>query len=468
MRIGFYGATGTVTGSKHVITLHDGRKILLDCGMFQGLGSDTRRLNANFGFDASTISAVILSHAHIDHSGLLPKLVKEGFTGKIYSTSATKSLTAILLDDSAAIQAYAKSDTNNSNGKGYDTEDSNEPLYTAADVTQTMDQFECVGFDETIHLYKDVTFSFTHAGHLIGSAAVHLSIREEGKTKRVTFSGDIGRYHSLLMKAPEPFEQADIIIMESTYGDTHRGLVSSSLEDLHSWIQKTCIEKGGKLIIPAFSVGRTQELLYLLNQMELENRLPALNYFVDSPLSMQATEVIKQYPAEFGNHLQRVLETDDDPFSFKGLRYIETVEESKQLEAFAEPCVIISTSGTADAGRVRHHIFNSVDQEKHTILLVGYCEAKSLGGQLLKGIESVDIMGHSLPVHAETGKIESLSAHGDCDDMCRWLACQDAGKVKAVFLVHGERAVQERFAAKLSVKGFTKIYLPEQGENVEV
>lgn len=360
MKLSFHGAARAVTGTKHVLTLENGKKYLLDCGMFQGMGAETDALNSEFGFTAAEISCLFLSHAHIDHSGLIPKLVKEGFSGKIYCTAATKDLTEILLADSAEIQMYEADYINKKRSAAIDPA---VPLYTTDDLPQTSALFETISYGEWIKADEDVEVLFTNAGHLIGSAAIHLRVTENGKTTSITFSGDVGRYRSALLQPPAEFPQADYIILESTYGDKMHDLAGNTIDNLHKWIKKTCVDKGGKLIIPAFSVGRTQEILYSLNQLELEHRLPELNYFVDSPLSAKATSVIKSYTDEYNDRLQNILKIDEDPFQFKGLKHVETVEESKQLVEYKEPCVIISASGTADAGRVKHHIFSCVDEE---------------------------------------------------------------------------------------------------------
>lgn len=457
MKLSFHGAARTVTGTKHLLTLDNGNKYLLDCGMFQGMGLETDALNGEFGFDAKAVKFLFLSHAHIDHSGLIPKLVKEGFSGKIFCTPATKDLTEILLTDSAEIQAY---EANYINQKRSAAIDPAVPLYTSEDIPATIQLFETVGYNEWIKADEHVEFMFTNAGHLIGSAAITLKVNENGKDTTIAFSGDVGRYRSALLQPPAEFPQADYIILESTYGDKMHDIAVNTIDNLHKWIKRICVDKGGKLIIPAFSVGRTQELLYSLNQLELEHRLPELSYFVDSPLSAKATTVIKSYKDEYNDRLQNILKVDDDPFQFKGLKHVETVEESKLVTEYKEPCVVISSSGTADAGRVKHHIFSCVDGESNAILMSGYCTTASLGGQLLSGAKNVEIFGDKCNVQAEVGQMKSLSAHGDQDDLVRFIGCQDSEKVKTVFLVHGEYLVQQELTARLARRGFEKVEMP--------
>src|SRR5215217_4256356 len=443
MKISFQGAARTVTGSKHLLTLDNGQKILLDCGMFQGMGAETDDLNKHFGFDPKKISVLILSHAHIDHSGLIPKLVKEGFDGKIYCTPATKDLTEILLYDSAEIQTY---ETEYINKKRASRKlPPYEPLYNSDDVTESMKLFETVDYDEWFPVMEDVQLIFTNTGHLIGSAAINLKINEGGNETTVCFSGDVGRYRSVLLQPPTEFPQADYIILESTYGDKHHDIKFNTIETLQKWIKRICLEKGGQLIIPAFSVGRTQEVLYALNQLSLEKRLPEVFYFVDSPLSSKATGVIKKYTGQFNERLQQVLAIDNDPFDFPGLKYIDSVEDSKKLADSSQPCVIISASGTADAGRVRHHINSCIGKTVNTILMAGYCGEQSVGGQLLNGADEIELFGDACTVHAEVGQLSGMSAHGDCDELVQFVSCQNAEDVKQVFLVHGEFKVQKEF-----------------------
>ena len=463
MQLTFHGAAQTVTGSKHLLSLKNGKQLLLDCGMFQGMGRQTDVLNSTFGFSAKAISYLVLSHAHIDHSGLIPKLYKEGFRGPIYCTPATKDLAKILLLDSAEIQqSDAKYINKKRVRKGLPLF---EPMYSIADATDCFELFAPVAYGTWFTIDESIEVLFTDAGHIIGSAAVSLRIKE-ATTTHLTFSGDVGRYTDALLKAPQPFPQADHIILESTYGDKLHTEVNTT-ETFHYWIQKTCIEKKGKLIIPAFSVGRTQELLYALNGLANAGTLPAINYYVDSPLGKEATDVIKSHPENFNAAVQDVLLHDKNPFDFKGLIYIASADESKQLNFLEAPCVIISSSGMAEAGRVRHHIKNNIEDANNTILMVGYASPWSLAGKLLGGVKQVDIYGTDYTVKAEIGSMKSMSAHGDSDDLIQFIAGQDAQKTKNVFLVHGDYNVQKEFAVKLEAKGFA-VTIPALHERIEL
>jgi metallo-beta-lactamase family protein len=460
MKIAFHGAARTVTGSKHLITLKNGNKVLLDCGMFQGMGKETDVLNREFGFEPGEVTAMILSHAHIDHCGLIPRLVKHGFKGRIFCTDATKELSGLLLEDSAEIQENdVKYQNKGSKAQGNPLV---QPLYTLEDAKNCMQHFYPQSYGQWFPVIDGVEAMFTDAGHIIGSGCVHIRITENGVTRSLTFSGDVGRYRDVILKSPQTFPQADYILMESTYGNSLHEDVTTSVDMLLSWINRTCIEHKGKLIVPAFSLGRTQEILYAFNQLELEGRLPQLDYFLDSPLSTSITGVIKKYPQYFNKTIQKVMESDNDPFMFTGLKYIKSVDESKMLNYRNEPCVIISASGMAEAGRVKHHISNNIENSHNAILMTGYCEPNSLGGRLLSGAKEVGIFGVQHEVNAEIGAIKSMSAHGDYEDLSQWLACQDPQKVQKLFLVHGEYDVQIAFKNRLVKKGFLDVEIPER------
>lgn len=465
MKIAFHGAARAVTGSKHLITLNNNIQILLDCGLFQGMGDITDDLNEAFGFDPAKVTYMILSHAHIDHCGLLPKLVSEGFSGSIFCTPATRDLARILLLDSAKIQMQ---DAEYANKKIKQVEDQEMPLYTDKDVNQTLSQFKTIPYDQDFSIDPNISLRFTDAGHIVGSAAVHLKITESGKETHITFSGDVGRYGDLLLKSPQTFPQADYIIMESTYGDSLHADLEPIENMLLQIIKNTCEVKKGKVIIPAFSVGRTQELLYALNSLELKNQLPDVRYYVDSPLSLEATQVLKDHPEVYNNGVKEVFKIDHDIFDFKGLKFIESVEESKSLNSDDRPCVIISSSGMAEGGRVRHHIKNNISDRKNTILMVGYATSNSLAGRLIAGQKRVWLFGQEYDVHAEVRSIKSMSAHGDYEDLLQFLSVQDPAKVKQLFLVHGEYEVQQKFAQRIINNGFKNVNIPEYHQEFQL
>ena len=466
MKISFHGAARTVTGSKHLLHIHPGIKILLDCGMFQGMGKQTIELNSSFGFEPSEINYMVLSHAHIDHIGLLPKLVKDGYKGKIYCTPATAALAKLLLLNSAHIQQGDAKYINKQRSK--ENKEPVEPLYGQEDVMEVLPLFETVPYGEHYKIADGIELFYTDCGHIIGSAAVNLRIKEKGKEIRLTFSGDVGRYGDLLLRSPQPFPKTDYIIMESTYGDKLHDKTISTTDKLLQHIVQTCIERKGKLIIPAFSLGRTQEILYMLNQLELENRLPTLDYYVDSPLSIEITETTKKYPDYFNDTVKDLLRNDADVFRFKGLQYTDSVEESMVLNDVKEACVIIAASGMAEAGRVKHHIAHNIDNARNTILMTGYCEPNSLGGWLKTNPDHVNVFGKPFEVRAEIAEITSLSAHGDYNDLCQWLECQSKNDVKKLFLVHGEYEVQQKFKERLIGIGFADVEIPDMHQTIDL
>ncbi len=463
MKISFHGAARTVTGSKHLITLQNGKKILLDCGLFQG-GRELEILNLEFGFIPSEVNALVLSHAHIDHSGLIPKLVKDGFSGKIFCSEATFDLVKILLKDSAKIQ---EDDTNYINKKRKEKGLKQiMPLYTSKDVDSAISLFYPQKMNETFDVLEEAKCLYTDAGHILGSCVVNLSIREKENWTKICFTGDIGRYSNPILKSPEKFPQADYIICESTYGDTLHDDLEINEKTLEDIINHTCVEKKGKLLIPAFSVGRTQELVYALNKLSVNGKLPKIKVYVDSPLSFQATEVTKNHPECFNKTIKKFLEIDEDPFSFIGLEYITEREDSKALNSKNEPCIIISASGMAEFGRIKHHIANNISSEKNTILIVGYCEPNSLGSKLQSEETNIRIFGEFYQKNAEIKKIKSFSAHADYSDLIFFLSCQDPKRIKKLMLTHGEYEVQLSFKAKLVKKGFDFVEIPKLGEEI--
>lgn len=464
MKIAFHGAAGTVTGSKHLITLNNGKKILLDCGMYQGHGKDTDIWNRDFGFNPADVNYLVLSHAHIDHSGLIPRLVREGFRGKIVATPATRDLAEILLLNSADIQ---KSDTIYLNKRrAKEGKKPLEPLYTDDDVKLAMTLFKQLNVNTPYALDEDIEVTLYEVGHIIGSSTIYLKIKEDGKTRTLAFSGDVGRYGDPILHSPQPFPQVDYMIVESTYGDKLHETAETYASSLKRHVEDTCVRKKGKLIIPAFSVGRTQELLFALNELENNGELPRVDYFIDSPLSIQATGVVKKHPECFNKTVHKIMLTDFDPFLFNGLRYIESVEESKRLNDYPRPCVIISASGMAEAGRVKHHIANSIGESRNTILLVGYCEPQSLGARLKRKPDEVSIFGDRFKVRADIHTVDSMSAHADYNDLSQYLSCQVPEEVEKLFIVHGEPEVQEEFREKLLKKGFRDVIIPKRHEEI--
>jgi metallo-beta-lactamase family protein len=462
MKITFIGAAREVTGSKHLLTTESGTNILLDCGLFQGKGLETDSMNRNLPVDPKTIDYLILSHAHIDHSGAIPFYVKNGFKGIIICTNATRDLCSILLADCGKIQEMDTKTNNKKRGKqGLPPL---EPLYTLADAQKSLNFFISVSYNFEFRVNDEVTLSFTDTGHILGAAAINLKINEKGKEKHLCYTSDIGRYENAIIRDPQPFPQAEYIITESTYGDRLHDNKADSQDKLAAIVRQTCSVKRGKLIIPSFSVGRTQEIVYALNKLHNIGKLPKVNIYVDSPLSVNATNIMRMHPECFNEEIRQTMVEDPDPFGFNNLYYIQAAEDSIRLNNINEPCIIISSSGMMEAGRVKHHLANNISNPKTTILVVGYCEPRTLGAKIKRGEKQVSIFGTSYEVKADVEVLESYSAHGDYFEMIKYLNCQDKKKLKNIFLVHGDYEVQQKYKTTLENNRFKNIEIPEQGQ----
>ncbi len=473
MKIKFCGAAREVTGSAHLLTLEDGFKILLDCGLYQGGGDDDGQarearvpdspmlhFNEKWLFDPAEIGCLVLSHAHIDHTGRVPKLVSNGFTGRIYATMATRDLCAIMLLDSAKIQ---EGDAEYYNRKKGFNDPPREPLYTVEDVSQTLKQFVGYNYEQWFDIHPNVRVMYRDAGHILGSATVTLEITEGDRTIRLGFSGDIGRPNRPILGDPLPMPPLDYLICESTYGDREHESEPDEVDRFLEIVKHTCLEKRGKLIIPAFSVGRTQEIVYMLDRLEQAGRLPKIPVFVDSPLAVNATEVFINHPECFDSEVHRYMLSDQNPFGFNGLSYIRTVDGSKQLNVSQQPCIIISASGMMNAGRIQHHLLNNIENSRNTFLIVGYCTPNTPGGQLRAGAKSLYIMGQHKQVLADVEVMDSFSAHGDRVEMLEMMRNQTA-TAKKVWLVHGTLDRQEKWRDYLLAHGFKAVGIPELGE----
>lgn len=458
MKVKFLGAAREVTGSKILLTVNSGKRILLDCGMFQGKGLETDEMNRDLGFDPSTTDHVILTHAHIDHSGLIPYLYKNGFRGSIVCTNATRDLCSIMLADTAFIQEHDTRTFNKRRAKkGMPLV---TPIYSQEDAKECMALFIGVPTDMNFRIDENIKVRFTNTGHMLGSGVANLTINENGKTTRIAYTGDIGRPSNRILASPHPFPQADILITESTYGDRlHQDRVSAD-EELLKTVNHTCIDKKGKLLIPSFSVGRTQEIVYSLNNFFNEGKLPKIDIFVDSPLAVNATTIFRMHPECFNKEILNIMENDADPFGFNRLTYITRHEDSKKLNDYKKPCIIISASGMMEAGRIKHHLANNISDDRNTILVVGYCSPLTLGARIARGDKEVSIFGTTYQVKAEVKIIDSFSGHGDYNEMIDFLSCQEKSSVKTTFLVHGEYETQLKYASRLHESGFDTIQIP--------
>lgn len=463
-----HGAANMVTGSKHLLDLPNGRRILLDCGMFQGEGRDSDAKNRRFGFDPKSIDAVVLSHAHIDHSGLIPRLVAEGFRGPIHATAATRDLCEIMLTDSAFIQENDyRYDAKRAKKQGREMSEIG-PLYSREDVEPAMALFNIVPYRTATEILPGVTLTFKDAGHILGSASVHLAVEENGRTKRITFSGDVGRYVDRLLPDPEAFPQADVIICESTYGDRDHPVLQEKKDELLMHVQKVCVEQQGRLIIPAFSIGKTQEILYTLNHLFNEGRLPRIPIFVDSPLSINATAIYRKHSELLQENIRAELKKDPDLFGFPGVEFIREAARSMELNTQEGPSITIAASGMMDAGRIRHHLLHGLADPRNAVLIVGFCAPGTFGARLMDRPKEVTLFGETIPVRASLLRMESYSAHADRGELVRWIGCQDASRVKDVFLVHGVEHSLNGLRDLYLSKGFKKISIPEQGQRFEL
>ncbi|HOP03302.1 MAG TPA: MBL fold metallo-hydrolase [Tenuifilaceae bacterium] len=464
MEIQFNGAVREVTGSKHLITTNSGKKILLDCGMYQGKGLETDEMNRDLGFDPRDIDHIILTHAHIDHSGLIPYVYKQGFRGSVICTFATRDLCSIMLVDSGFIQERDVYYFNKKRArKGLKPV---EPLYNKDDARDAMELFIGVPYNRKFNIDNSINVKFTNTGHMLGSGVANIEITEDGTTKRIAYTGDIGRPSNRILKNPDAFPQTDILICESTYGDRLHNESDRGEEDLLDVVYDTCVRKGGKLIIPSFSVGRTQDLVYSLNNFYNEGRLPKIDIFVDSPLATNATEIFRIHPECFNKDILEIMETDPDPFGFNTLHYTKSVDESKSLNFYDKPCVIISASGMAEAGRVKHHLANNISNPKNTILFVGYCAPTTLGARIMSGAKRISIHGFEYEVNADIRRIESYSGHGDYKEMIDFLKCQDFKKITDTILVHGDQKPMEFYKHKLKQEGLKNVHIPQKNDTL--
>jgi metallo-beta-lactamase family protein len=465
MKIKFCGAAQFVTGSAHLIELDNGFKILLDCGLFQGKGAHIWEWNNSWNFTPAEIDCMVLSHAHIDHCGRIPKLVKDGYDGPIHATHATRSLCAVMLLDSAKIQEMDVMWHNEKilKKRKKKTHAVREPLYTTEDVGLAMIRFEGHPYERWEQIHPDVQVLFRDAGHILGSASVTLKIMENGKETVIGFTGDIGRPYRPILRDPLPMPPVDYLICESTYGDrVHESEPEQSTQFLEV-IRHTCVEKKGKLIIPAFSLGRTQELVYMLDKMENAGLLPRIKVYVDSPLAINVTHIFGLHPECFDSEINEYLLTDENPFGFNNLIYVKDVEGSKALNHSEEACIIISAAGMMNAGRVRHHLYNNIENPKNTFLMVGYCSPETPGGVLRAGATTINIFDEEKVVRADVVIMDSFSAHGDKKEMYEFILNQKP-TLKRMFLVHGELETQTNFKYFLQSRGFETIDIPKPGE----
>ena len=460
----FMGAARNVTGSRYMIETNN-TTVLVDCGLYQERDFQKRNWEP-FRFSPKNLEAVFLTHAHLDHSGLLPKLVKEGFRGKVYCTPATADIAKIILLDSAHLQeedaAYKKKRHLREGRKGPYPE---QPLYTTADAEKTFPLFEPVAYNQTVDIGHGIEATFFDAGHVLGSAMIKLRISQGGEKRSIVFSGDIGRWNRPMLGDPSVFKWTDYIVMESTYGDrVHEGTedISGELAD----IVKTTYAAGGNIVVPSFALQRSQEILYYLDILNMKKQIPQLDVYLDSPMAIKITEVYKRYAELMDQDMKELLQNHNSPFEFPGLKMVETVEESKALNSMSK-IMIIAGAGMCTGGRIKHHLANNISRPECTILCVGYQAAGTLGRLILDGAKNVRIHGQQYPVRARIARIQGFSAHADRDDLMRWLSAL-AVTPKHIFITHGEIESAEEFSRFLSQTNGYENSVPKFGDTVRL
>jgi metallo-beta-lactamase family protein len=467
MKLTFHGAAQTVTGSMHELAVN-GRRYLLDCGLYQGRRQEARQRNAHFPFPPSQVDAVVVSHAHIDHTGNLPTLVKAGFSGPIYATPATTDLCFSMLPDSAHLQEkdaefIAKRKSRRRNLGQEDETAPVEPLYSIADAEKALELFRPVLEDTGKEIGPGVRYRPFDAGHMLGSTALVFDLEQDGLHRRLAFSGDVGRPNLPIIRDPETMPPVDYLIMESTYGDRLHKDIGSVKTKLADAINRAC-ERGGRIVAPAFAVGRTQQLVLLLHELIEEQRIPSLPMFVDSPLAVNVTEVFRRHTYLFDDETRHFLDNGDDPFGFKLLRYVREVSESKALNDLRGPFLVLSASGMCEAGRVLHHLRNSIENPRNMVLITGFQAENTLGRKIVEKWPEVPIFGEPVPLRAEVVKLNELSGHADQHELLAWLKPM-VNSLRRVFLVHGEPAQSAALAKAIENVYGLKVTVPARGES---
>ncbi|HUT52905.1 MAG TPA: MBL fold metallo-hydrolase [bacterium] len=464
-----WGAAGEVTGSKHLLEL-EGRQIVLDCGMFQGKRKEAREKNENFPFDPSAVESLILSHGHFDHTGAIPIIVKKGFAGNVYCTPATREISSLVMMDSAHLQAKDAEYVTKKRAKGEDQEAvvPVEPLYTEQDVVAGLSCFMTVSYHREFPVGDGIRASFYDAGHILGSALTRLTIGKGPNAPALGFTGDLGRTRMAIIRDPEALPPVDWLICESTYGNRRHDPITRAMDELAEVVNQVW-ERRGKLIIPAFAVERTQELVYYLHLLRDQNRIPEIPVFVDSPMAVNATSVFRTHPECYDQETrQAFLDHHQNPFGFETLRFVSSTEESKRLNKRSEPCVIISSSGMCEGGRILHHLANNVSNPNTVILIVGFMARNTLGRRLADREKEVKIFGQRYPVKARVKIINAFSAHADYEEIKAWINRLDRDRLKSVFLVHGETEAQENLKKVLLEDGVRRVEILKYGEAVEL
>lgn len=461
-RVKFLGGTRTVTGSMHMIAL--GRsKLLIDCGLFQGRRDESFEKNSRFPFDPRELGACILSHAHIDHSGNIPSLVKRGFGGRIYATEATRDLCAAMLPDSGHIQEEDVKFVNKLQREK--RLPPRAPLYTRRDAEASLRRFRGYRYRVPVEVADGVSVTFYDAGHVLGSATPLVELRENGESRRLAYAVDLGRKNMPILRDPETPPDVDYLIVESTYGGRTHASMEEAAETLARTVRAT-VERKGKIIVPSFALERTQEIVYFLSMLIRENRIPDIPIYVDSPLAVDITEVFRRHEECFDEETLRRIRGNDDPFGTKRIKYVTDVADSKKLNGDPRPMIIVSASGMCEAGRILHHLRNNIQNPANTILIVGYAAKNTLGRRIVERAPIVRIFGEEHALRAEVVVMNAFSAHADQRDLVDYIAPLK-GRLKKVFVVHGEEDQSEKLAALLAEKGFP-VHVPFPEEEFEL
>lgn len=463
MKLTFCGGARTVTGSSYLLDAA-GKKILIDCGMFQG-GKRLRERNfGDYPYDPTEIDFIVLSHSHIDHCGLIPRLVKDGFRGRVFATKATVDLVGIMLPDSGHIQTMETEWINRKNSRA--GRPLVEPLYTVEDAYDSLEYFQGIDYYETQTLTPEIALKFYDAGHILGSAIIELLVTENGYQEKLVFSGDLGKSNQPIIRDPDVVEEADYLIVEGTYGTREHELEEQKLEFLQKIIHETVAQQGN-IVIPSFAVGRTQELLYFLSQLMREQKIPNVPIYIDSPLAISATEIFSRHPECFDVEMRQMLFSGKDPFDFPEVIYTKTADESRQINNLPGGALIISASGMAEAGRIKHHLKHNLWRPESTVLFVGYQAEGTLGRRIKDGAKKVKLFSEEIMVRARVETIDGFSAHADRSELIAWVS-KFRKKPKQVILVHGEEDVLTEFSATMEKELGVATYIPNYLETVEL
>ncbi len=474
MKLTFWGASRQVTGSMYLLETKDDYRILIDCGM------DMERKDINpedyvggglFPFEASMVNAVILTHAHLDHTGFLPNLLREGFEGKIYCTHATLDLTKLILEDSASLNQHRLKKLQKKDKKRTELQKKDsrlKELYVHKQVTETLEMCVCVNFAQRIKLAKGVHLTFVPAGHLLGAGHLYIEVEEEGKTKRIGFSGDLGRYDSPLLNDPEEMPEVDYLICESTYGSRYHKTKGTPEDEVLEVIKSTCVDVPGRLIVPAFSIGRTQAMLYTLHKLQKQGHLPPIRIFSDSPLALKSNLIYQKHHKSLNTEAQEFMKTHGTLFDFENLVQVESDKQSKAISNYHEPCIIVSSSGMIQGGRIEHHVRTNLQNSHATILMIGFSSEGTLGYELANGKTSVEINKKEVEIRARITSIDVFSGHADLNGLLKFVKAQKSEKLQKIFIVHGEYNNMLAYQQHLAEAGYPQAEVPKRGQSFEL